>query len=108
MGLPISWLQQPYLLVAGRDTLTNGLIVILHPFGKDIKFFYIDHNEKRIDVAMTAEQFISALIQHIPPRQFKMIRYYGAYARRAKGKYENLLCIARKDRLIRRRYSERF
>ena len=87
MGLPISWLQQPYLLVAGRDTLTNGLIVILHPFGKDIKFFYIDHNEKRIDVAMTAEQFISALIQHIPPRQFKMIRYYGAYARRAKGKY---------------------
>jgi len=55
--------------------------------GKIVRFFYIDHDEKRIEVKMTAEKFISALIQHIPPPQFKMIRYYGAYARRAKGKY---------------------
>ena len=52
-----------------------------------VKFFYINNGDSRIDVTMTVEQFITALIQHIPPSQFKMIRYYGAYARRAKRKY---------------------
>lgn len=31
-------------------------------------------------VSMVMFEFIEALIQHIPNRQFKMIRYYGAYA----------------------------
>jgi hypothetical protein len=55
--------------------------------GKIVKFFYIDGEDTRINVTMTTDQFISALIQHIPPPQFKVIRYYGAYARRAKMKY---------------------
>lgn len=55
--------------------------------GKIVKFYYIDGEDTRIDVTMTTDQFISALIQHIPPPQFKMIRYYGAYARRTKRKY---------------------
>ena len=36
---------------------------------------------------MTVREFIKAPIQHIPDRNFKMIRYYGAYSRRIKGKY---------------------
>ena len=55
--------------------------------GKIVKFFYVNNEDSRVDVVMTVEQFITALIQHIPPPQFKMIRYYGAYSRRAKGKY---------------------
>lgn len=55
--------------------------------GKTIKFYYVNNEDCRINVTMTAEQFITSLIQHIPPSQFKMIRYYGAYARRTKGKY---------------------
>jgi hypothetical protein len=55
--------------------------------GNIVKFFYTNNEDKRVDVVMTVEQFITALIQHIPPPQFKMIRYYGAYARKAKGKY---------------------
>lgn len=55
--------------------------------GNVVKFFYINGDENRVDVTMTSENFIDSLIQHIPPPQFKMIRYYGAYARRAKGKY---------------------
>jgi len=55
--------------------------------GKIVKFFYINNEEIRINVSMTIEQFITSLIQHIPPPQFKMIRYYGAYARRTKRKY---------------------
>lgn len=55
--------------------------------GKIVKFFYVDHEDKRIEVTMSVDQFITALIQHIPPPQFKMIRYYGAYARRSKKRY---------------------
>lgn len=61
--------------------------------GRTVKFFYVqedkDGNKRRYDKEMYVEDFISALIQHVPDRQFKMIRYYGAYARRSKGKYSN-------------------
>jgi hypothetical protein len=49
--------------------------------GKTVHFHYIDGEDIRREVSMNTEQFITALIQHIPPTQFKMIRYYGAYSR---------------------------
>ena len=52
--------------------------------GQIVKFYYDDEGEI-VDVVMTTEEFISALIQHIPPPHFKMVRYYGAYSRRRKG-----------------------
>ena len=55
--------------------------------GHIVKFFYINGDEQKVNVTMTSNKFITSLIQHIPPPQFKMIRYYGAYARRVKGKY---------------------
>jgi len=55
--------------------------------GKTVKFHYINNEDRRMDVVMSVDQFISALIQHIPPPQFKMIRYYGAYARRTKRRF---------------------
>lgn len=55
--------------------------------GKIVKFYYTNNENIRRDVVMSVDEFISALIQHIPPPQFKMIRYYGAYARRTKSKY---------------------
>ena len=59
--------------------------------GKTVKFFYNEHRDgknERQDVVMGAKEFVLALLQHIPEKQFKMIRYYGAYARRAKGFYK--------------------
>lgn len=55
--------------------------------GKIVKFFYVNNEDDRIDVTMSVDDFITALIQHIPPPQFKLIRYYGAYARRSKKMY---------------------
>lgn len=50
--------------------------------GTTVTFHYNRHED---DVLVTesipALEFISRLIQHIPERQFKMIRYYGIYAR---------------------------
>ena len=46
--------------------------------------FHYEKNEIKHDVVMNTDDFITALIQHIPEPQFKMIRYYGAYARNRK------------------------
>lgn len=56
--------------------------------GKSVTFFYVDHDDNQIEVTMGVEEFIGALIQHIPESQFKMVRWYGAYARRTKRKFK--------------------
>ena len=56
-----------------------------------VSLHYKDHNNVRQDIVMTTDDFITALIRHIPPPQFKMIRYYGAYARTTKKKFKKHL-----------------
>lgn len=54
--------------------------------GTTVNFFYERKNDdgtpERYDVSMPVDEFISSLIQHIPDSQFKMVRHYGAYARK--------------------------
>lgn len=93
-----------YVWLHSRGRITNPKVIakyvgryVRHPAiansriyfydGKIVKFYYTNNEDTRIDVVLTVSQFITALIQHIPPPQFKMIRYYGAYARKVKGKY---------------------
>lgn len=55
--------------------------------GMKVTFYYEEFREGdtiKHEVVMHVDDFITALIQHIPDSQFKMIRYYGAYARRCK------------------------
>jgi hypothetical protein len=59
--------------------------------GKSVTFWYMDHEDKKIYVTMEVENFIKALIQHIPDRNFKMIRYYGSYGRRIKKLFSGYL-----------------
>jgi len=40
---------------------------------------------------MTVEEFISAVIGHIPDKPFKTIRHYGTYSRGRKGHFRRLL-----------------
>ena len=56
-----------------------------------VGFHYEDHNKVRHDIVMPVDDFITALIRHIPPPQFKMIRYYGAYARGTKKRFKEYL-----------------
>ena len=51
-----------------------------------VRFCYEDHDGKIHYKIMLAHDFISAIIQHIPEKNQKLIRYYGAYSRR-KNKY---------------------
>jgi len=55
---------------------------------KTVTFWYKDNGGVKNIVSMEIFEFIEALIQHIPDRQFKMIRYYGAYARKWKSKFK--------------------
>jgi hypothetical protein len=55
--------------------------------GENVTFWYVDNEDKKHYRTMKVFEFIKALIQHIPDRNFKMIRYYGAYCRKWKRKY---------------------
>jgi hypothetical protein len=59
--------------------------------GKEVTFWYVDRDDVKRYETIGVDEFISALIQHIPERQFKMIRYYGAYSRARKSKYKRYL-----------------
>lgn len=59
---------------------------------KEVHFFYYSHKtKKRIDVHMPLDFFMLSIVQHVPEKQFKMIRYYGAYSRNQKKKYKRYL-----------------
>ena len=53
--------------------------------GEVVRFFYEDHEGKAIRKVMNVFDFISAIIQHIPEKHFRLVRYYGACARRKTG-----------------------
>ena len=53
--------------------------------GDVVRFFYEDHEGKIIRKVMKVFDFISAIIQHIPDKHFRLVRYYGACARRKTG-----------------------
>jgi len=41
--------------------------------------------DKKNFLVVTAEEFIAAIIQHIPEKSFQMVRYYGYYSNKARG-----------------------
>lgn len=59
--------------------------------GKHVVFWYDDDDDIRHYVTMNMEEFIHAVIDHIPDRQFKTIRHYGVYSRGIKRKFKGLL-----------------
>lgn len=62
--------------------------------GNFVTFFYEDRQnefKKKEFCKLTCEEFIAALIQHIPQPQFKMIRYYGILANSVRKKYQKIV-----------------
>jgi len=60
--------------------------------GKQVTIVYEDYNTgSRVVWTMPVFLFIANLIQHIPPRQFKMVRYAGMLASRVKKLYQEKL-----------------
>ena len=52
--------------------------------GEAVRFYWKDHEDNIHFKIMIADDFISAIIQHIPEKNQKLVRYYGAYSRKKK------------------------
>ena len=59
--------------------------------GERVTFWYLDNKGVKHYRTMEVFDFIGAIVQHIPPKNFKMIRHYGAYWRRIKARYRAFL-----------------
>ncbi|QGP52444.1 Putative transposase (plasmid) [Piscirickettsia salmonis] len=60
---------------------------LLHYDGKTVVFRYLNHKTKHHELfRCTTIEFIQRLIQHIPKKSFKMIRYYGFLSFRLRGR----------------------
>lgn len=71
----------------GRPAIAESRIIKYD--GEKVTFWYQRHEDnKRIEVELDAFEFIKKVIIHIPEKHFKMIRYYGIYARNNKHKGE--------------------
>lgn len=67
----------------GRPVMAQSRI--LDYDGQFVTYYYDRHEDnKRVIEKVHASQFIKRLIIHIPDEQFKMIRYYGIYAKKYK------------------------
>jgi hypothetical protein len=50
--------------------------------GYDVSYWYREHpTDRKVEIRVSAFEFINLMIQHIPPKGFKMIRHYGLYGR---------------------------
>lgn len=58
--------------------------------GRGVTFYYEDHNKNKHFKTMSVFDFISSIIQHIPERNFRLVRYYGIYSRNNSGKFKKL------------------
>jgi hypothetical protein len=65
-----------------HPAIANARIVIYN--GEAVKFYWKDHDDKIHYKIMLVHDFISAIIQHIPEKNQKLVRYYGAYSRKKK------------------------
>lgn len=71
--------------------------------GENVTFHYTRHEDhKTITETIPALDFIQKLIIHIPEKHFKMLRYYGIYAKHHKQEKKLHKCIsAEKQRFLR-------
>jgi hypothetical protein len=61
--------------------------------GKRVTFWYLDDDRNKHHIVMVVEEFISAVIGHIPDPQFKTVRHYGVYARGKRRFFKRLLGV---------------
>ena len=65
-----------------HPAIANSRITVYN--GEAVQFHWKDHQDRINYKIMKVHEFISAIIQHIPEKNFRLVRYYGAYLRRKK------------------------
>ena len=62
--------------------------------GKNVTYRYEDHRRGLVKETISAVEFIGRMIRHLPPKNFRMVRYYGIYARPIREKIHALVADA--------------
>lgn len=57
--------------------------------GQNVTFRYDDHRKGDTEEKLSANEFILRMIHNLPPKNFRMVRYYGIYARPVRKKARN-------------------
>lgn len=66
--------------------------------GVTVNFWYIDlHDKSKQYIQMPVLTFIGRIILQIPPKNFKMVRHYGLYARNISKPLKNIIVADRKN-----------
>lgn len=79
---------------------------ILDYDGNFVTFYYERHEDgKRVTEKLTAIDFIKRLIVHIPDEQFKMVRYYGLYAKKHKHHSKFFLLVSKQKKRFQEKFS---
>lgn len=78
----------------GRPVIATSRIDAYDTLEDTVTFHYNRHeDDKYIVETIPSMEFIERLLQHIPEKHFKQIRYYGLYARKNAEKYKFNLAI---------------
>ena len=85
----------------GRPAISESRI--LKYDGKNVTYKYTRHEDNKVIVeTVHVYEFIKRIIRHIPEKNFKMIRYFGIYSRRGKGKVNFIKMIDKRILSIRK------
>ncbi|MGF7186945.1 hypothetical protein GGQ84_003084 [Desulfitispora alkaliphila] len=80
---------------------------ILNYDGNFVTFYYDRHEDgKRVTEKISAIEFITRLMVYIPDEQFKMVRYYGLYAKRHKHSSKFFLLLSPAKKRFLKRHSK--
>lgn len=62
--------------------------------GEQVTFKCKEHEDtSERKVVMPVQQFLSALVQHIPPKGFQMVKHLGLYANKSRRKYASVISM---------------
>ena len=101
---PVKHFDYNFLRNAFRKVLLEQLTSRIGPSFRKVKNeMYTRHEDnKTVTETIPALDFIQKLIVHIPEKHFKMLRYYGVYAKHHKQEKKLRKCIsAKKQRFLR-------
>ena len=85
----------------GRHAIAESRI--LKYDGENVTYKYTRHEDNKTIVEVVhVYEFIKKIIVHIPEKNFKMIRYFGIYSRRSKGKVNFIKMMDKRILSIRR------
>ena len=87
----------------GRVAISENRI--LNYDGNNVTFCYNDHKDNSYhEVTVTASQFITILLRHLLPNNFKIIRYFGFYRKKHPLHDKMVMMVSNEKKIIRKQF----